>query len=154
MVSPGYLLTYDAPSEDLPRHASSFEHRCEFAAFSLHSTNDLEGQMIAAMRLLWTFSFEPAKDELGEVIPLDTTRWKMVRLFCRTLAFLLSPLSKAFVEGPLPHECFIVPRSAERIADIERAFKIDAVPTLEAFEYRLDESDESWLMQIREGMQN
>ena len=74
--------------------------------------------------------------------------------FLPQFSFLLSPLSKAFVEGPLPYECSIVPRSAERIADIERAFKVNAVPTLKAFEYRLDESDESWLMQIREGMQN
>ncbi|KAL1736902.1 cytochrome P450 [Schizophyllum commune] len=86
------------------------------------------GRMIAAMRLLWTFSFEAAKDASGMDIPLDTSRWKT-----------------AFVEGPLPYECSIVPRSAERIADIERAFKVDATPTLKAFEYRLDESDEDWL---------
>ncbi|KAL1673429.1 cytochrome P450 [Schizophyllum commune] len=84
--------------------------------------------MIAAMRLLWTFSFEAAKDASGMDIPLDTSRWKT-----------------AFVEGPLPYECSIVPRSAERIADIERAFRVDATPTLKAFEYRLDESDEDWL---------
>ncbi|KAL1663426.1 cytochrome P450 [Schizophyllum commune] len=91
-------------------------------------TAHLEGQMIAAMRLLWTFSFEAAKDASGMDIPLDTSRWKT-----------------AFVEGPLPYECSIVPRSAERIADIERAFRVDATPTLKAFEYQLDQSDEEWL---------
>ncbi|KAL1719677.1 cytochrome P450 [Schizophyllum commune] len=88
------------------------------------------GRIIAAMRLLWTFSFEPAKDELGAVIPLDTSQWKT-----------------AFVEGPLPYECSIVPRTAGRIEDIERAFKVDAAPTLKAFEYRLDGSDENWFLQ-------
>lgn len=69
-----------------------------------------------------------------------------------TIASLLIAVGKAFVAGPLPYECSIVPRSAERIADIERAFKVDATPILKAFEYRLDESDEDWLSHVREGM--
>ncbi|KAI5827795.1 cytochrome P450 [Schizophyllum commune Tattone D] len=92
--------------------------------------------IIATMRLLWAFSFEPAKDAAGQEIPLDTTRWKT-----------------AFVEGPLPFECFIQPRSAERIKVVERAFKVDATPILKTFEYRLDERDEEWLKQVRESGQ-
>ncbi|KAL1704617.1 cytochrome P450 [Schizophyllum commune] len=89
--------------------------------------------IVAAMRLLWAFSFEPAKDAAGQEIPLDVTRWKT-----------------AFVEGPLPFQCFIQPRSAERIKVVERAFKVDATPILKTFEYRLDERDEEWLEQVRE----
>lgn len=109
--------------------------------------------MIAAMRLLWTFSFEAAKDASGMDIPLDTSRWKTVRAASKPFDFVQLIVSgKAFVEGPLPYECSIVPRSAERIADIERAFRVDATPTLKAFEYQLDQSDEEWLSHVREGM--
>ncbi|KAL1686861.1 cytochrome P450 [Schizophyllum commune] len=88
--------------------------------------------MIAAMRLLWAFSFEPAKDAAGQEIPLDMTRWKT-----------------AFVEGPLPFECSVLPRSAEHMKVVERAFKVGATPILKTVEYRLDERDEEWLKQVR-----
>ncbi|KAL1677857.1 cytochrome P450 [Schizophyllum commune] len=92
--------------------------------------------MITAMRLLWAFSFEPAKDAAGREIPLDTSRWKT-----------------AFVEGPLPFDCIVLPRSAERTRVVERAFKVDATPILKEFEYGLDERDEAWLEQIRQSVQ-
>ncbi|KAI5896382.1 cytochrome P450 [Schizophyllum commune H4-8] len=92
--------------------------------------------IIAAMRLLWAFSFEPARDAAGREIPLDMSRWKT-----------------AFVEGPLPFDCTVLPRSVERTKIVGRAFKVDATPTLKTFEYGLDERDEAWLDQIRLSVQ-
>ncbi|KAL1744063.1 cytochrome P450 [Schizophyllum fasciatum] len=89
--------------------------------------------VIAAMRLLWAFSFEPAKNAAGEEIPLDRAHWKT-----------------AFVEGPLSFDCDIRPRSADRTKILKQAFRVDAAPTLKTFEYRLDEQDQTWLKQARE----
>ena len=59
---------------------------------------------------------------------------------------------QSFIEGPLPFECSIRPRSEERAKAIEKAFKVDAAPTLKAFEYGLDAQDEEWLKQARGGV--
>lgn len=103
------------------------------------------------MRLLWAFSFEPAKDSYGVNIPLDRSHWKTVRTPAIVSYASTDEEGQTFIEGPLPFECSIRSRSEERAKAIEKAFKADAAPILKAFEYGLDAQDEEWLKRARGG---